>query len=84
MNDGATKSAGVSQYPELYSTAEAEKIENPLAYLRYPQLYYICSSDTGTTTGSTTGGGYDEAFEKKKKDYVRPVIPPLLRRRVAT
>ncbi len=69
VNDGATKSAGVSQYPDLYETAEAEKIDNPLAYLRYPQLYYICSGSTGTTTGSTTGGGYDEEFAKKKKDY---------------
>ncbi len=69
VNDGAVKSAGVSQYPDLYATAEAEKIENPLAYLRYPQLYYICSGSTGTTTGSTTGGGYDENFEKKKKDF---------------
>lgn len=70
VNDGGIKSAGVSQYPNLFATAEAEKEENPLAYLRYPQLYYICGNSTGTTTGSTTGGtGYDEAFEKKKKDY---------------
>jgi hypothetical protein len=70
VNDGAVKAAGVSQYPDLYSTAETEKLENPLAYLRYPQLYYICSSSAGTTTGSTTGGtGYDEEFEKKKKDF---------------
>ncbi len=70
VNDGAVKSAGISQYPQLYATAEAEKIDNPLAYLNYPQLYYICSNSTGTTTGTTTGGtSYDEAFEKKKKDY---------------
>lgn len=70
VNDGGVKSAGVSQYPALFATAEAEKSENPLAYLRYPQLYYICSNSTGTTTGSTTGGtGYDEEFAKKKKDY---------------
>ncbi len=70
VNDGGVKSAGVSQYPDLFAVAEAEKVENPLAYLRYPQLYYICGNTTGTTTGSTTGGtGYDEEFEKKKKDY---------------
>lgn len=69
VNDGAEKSAGISQYPDLYETAKEEIIENPLAYLKYPQLYYICSSNTGTTTGSTTGGGYDEEFAKKKKDY---------------
>lgn len=69
VDDGATKTAGASQYPDLFATAEEEKIENPLAYLKYPQLYYICSNNTGTTTGSTTGGGYDEEFAKKKKDY---------------
>lgn len=69
VNDGSVKSAGVSQYPSLYATAEAEKLENPLAYLKYPQLYYICSTNTGTTTGTTTSGGYDEDFAKKKKDY---------------
>lgn len=70
VNDGGVKSAGVSQYPDLFATAEAEKIENPLAYLRYPQLYYICPGTTGTTTGSTTGGaGYEDEFEKKKKDF---------------
>lgn len=70
VNDGAEKAAGISQYPDLYETAKAEIAENPMAYLSYPQLYYICSGSTGTTTGTTTsGGGYDEAFEKKKKDY---------------
>lgn len=70
VNDGGVRSAGVSQYPDLYATAEAEKLENPLAYLRYPQLYYICSGSVGGTTGATGGGdSYDEDFEKLKKDY---------------
>lgn len=69
VNDGGVRTAGVSQNPALFATAEAEKIENPLAYLKYPQLYYICSNTTGSTTGNTTGGGYDEEFAKKKKDY---------------
>ncbi|MFL5785632.1 MAG: hypothetical protein ACJ76H_13535, partial [Bacteriovoracaceae bacterium] len=71
VNDGATKSVGMSQYPDLYAAAEEEKLSNPMAYLKYPQLYYICSSSPGTTTGTTTSGdtGYDVDFENKKKDY---------------
>lgn len=69
VNDGAVKSAGVAQYPNLYATAEAEKIDNPLAYLKYPQLYYICSTNTGPTTGTTSGGSYETDFAKLKKDY---------------
>ena len=73
VNDGATRPSASIQYPSLLQTAEAERLQNPLAYLNYPQLYYICGTyvPPTTTTGGSTGGsgGYDEAFAKLKKDY---------------
>lgn len=80
VNDGSIKPAAYTQYSSLLETVEEERITNPLAYLNYPQLYYICGTSVptttggsgGGTTGSTTGGstgGYDEAFEKLKTDY---------------
>ncbi|WP_408096788.1 hypothetical protein ACJVC5_17265 [Peredibacter sp. HCB2-198] len=72
VKDGATRPSASIQYPTLLQTAEAERLQNPLAYLNYPQLYYICGTyvpPTPTTSGGSTGGGYDEAFQKLKKDY---------------
>lgn len=79
VKDGGVKPAAATTYPALLSTAEAERLQNPLAYLNYPQLYYICGSSVptggsggGTTSGTTSGstGGYDEAFLQLKKDYL--------------
>lgn len=72
VNDGATRPSASIQYPTLLQTAEAERIQNPLAYLNYPQLYYICGTTvppTTTTGGTSAGGGYDPAFQQLKKDY---------------
>lgn len=75
VRDGAQKPSASSQYPALLQTAEQERIQNPLAYLNYPQLYYICGTTVptngGSSGGGTTGGtpGYDAAFEQLKKDY---------------
>lgn len=72
VKDGTTKPSASSQYPSLLQTAEQERLQNPLAYLNYPQLYYICGSSvppTTTTGGSSGGGSYDEAFALLKKDY---------------
>ena len=70
VNDGATKPSASSQYPNELLVAEQERLQNPLAYLNYPQLYYICGSSVpSTTTGGSSGGGYDAAFEALKKDY---------------
>ncbi len=75
VRDGATRSSGVTNYPDLYATAEQERLQNPLAYLNYPQLYYICGSSVPTTSGGTTGGGttgssnQDTAWAQLLKDY---------------
>ncbi len=73
VKDGATKPAARELYSSLLETAEEERLSNPLAYLNYPQLYYICGSSvpTPTTGGSTSGstGSYDPAFQILKKDY---------------
>ncbi len=83
VRDGSIKPAAYTQYQTLLATVEQERIQNPLAYLNYPQLYYICGSTVpttggsqsgaggGTTTGGSGGGsGSDaEAFTLLKKDF---------------
>lgn len=75
VRDGATKPAARELYSSLLETVEEERLTNPLAYLNYPQLYYICGSTVPTTTGSSSGGTttggqtqVDEDFERLKKD----------------
>lgn len=59
VTDGATKPNASTLYSSLLQTAEQERLQNPLAYINYPQLYYICGSNVptngGSTSGSTTG-----------------------------
>lgn len=59
VTDGATKPNASTNYSSMLATAEAERLQNPLAYLNYPQLYYICGSSVptngGTTSGTTSG-----------------------------
>ncbi len=79
VNDGSTRPSAYTQYASLLTTANQERISNPLAYLRYPQLYYICATapatsggtSSGSTTGSTTSGstGYDAGLVQLKKDF---------------
>lgn len=69
VKDGAIKPTAQTQYASLLAVAEEEKKTNPLAYLGYPQLYYICGSTVPTTPGGSTGGSYDAALEQLKKDY---------------
>jgi hypothetical protein len=70
VSNGAVRPSASTLYSSQLAVAEQERLQNPLAYLNYPQLYYICGT-SGTTTGTTTGGGttYDAAFELLKKDY---------------
>jgi hypothetical protein len=70
VKDGHPRPAASSTYSSLYQTAEIERLQNPLAYLNYSQLYYICGSTIPSTGGSGgTVTTYDEAFLKLKKDY---------------
>ncbi len=72
VRDQAAKPAAQTTLSALYQTAELERLQNPMAYLNYPQLYYICPTNIPTTGGGTTGtssGGYDEGFAQLKKDY---------------
>jgi hypothetical protein len=70
VKDGGTKPNASTQYASLLLTAEQERLQNPLAYLNYPQLYYICASSVpSTTSGSTGGGSYDAGLAQLKKDY---------------
>lgn len=73
ITDGAVKPTAYTQYPSQIASAEQERLSNPLAYLNYPHLYYICGTSVpGSTTGSSTsgsGGGYTQGLEQLKKDY---------------
>lgn len=55
VNDGAEK-PGVLNLPGFDSAKEDVRV-NPSRYTLYPQFYFVCDSNPGTTTGSTTGGG---------------------------
>lgn len=79
VKDGTAKPAAyTSQYASLFQTAEQERIINPLSYMNYPQIYYICgniSGSTGSTGGSTSGSTSGTTntgtsdLEVLKKDY---------------
>lgn len=70
ITDGAIRSSAYSQYPSQLQSAEEERLSNPLAYLNYPHLYYICGTSVpGTTGGSTGGGNYEQGLTQLKKDY---------------
>ena len=70
ITDGSVRPTASSQYPSELATAEQERLNNPMAYLNYPQLYYICGASVpGSTTGSTGGGSYTQGLEQLKKDY---------------
>ncbi len=72
VRDQAAKPAALTTLQSLYQTVELERLQNPLVYLNYPQLYYICPSNIPSTGGGTTGtssGGYAEGLAQLKKDY---------------
>lgn len=70
ITDGAIKPTAYTQYSSQIASAEQERLSNPLAYLNYPHLYYICGTSVpGTSTGTTGGGGYTQGLEQLKKDY---------------
>lgn len=71
--DGSTRPSATTQYYSQWQVAEQERIQNPLAYINYPHIYYVCGTNVPppTTSGGSSGGGsYDAAFEQLKKDYM--------------
>ena len=70
VSDASVRPSARTRYASLLATAEEERIQNPMAYLNYPQLYYICGSSVpSTTAGSGSGNsGNEAAFELLKKD----------------
>ncbi|MBY0516997.1 MAG: hypothetical protein K2P81_08825 [Bacteriovoracaceae bacterium] len=74
VNDGAVRSE-VNVTSSAFLTAEQEKLSNPLAFLKYPQYYYICgTAQSGGSTGGT--GSQNDAnaaalarLQQMQKDY---------------
>ena len=69
ITDGATRPTASTQYSSQLQAAEQERLNNPLAYLNYPQLYYICGTSIPSTTGGSSSGSYDQGLTQLKKDY---------------
>ncbi|MBA2404445.1 MAG: hypothetical protein H0V66_06715, partial [Bdellovibrionales bacterium] len=69
ITDGATRPTASAQYNSQLQAAEAEKLNNPLAYLNYPHLYYICGTSVPSSTGGSSGGSYEQGLTQLKKDY---------------
>jgi hypothetical protein len=74
VNDGATRSSALTLYSAEYLRAEEEKMINPLAYLNYPHIYYVCGvtvpTDSSDTSGTTVPQvDYEDGLEQLKKDY---------------
>ncbi len=69
ITDGATRSSATTQYASQLLSAEQERLNNPLSYLNYPHLYYICGSSVPSTTGGSSGGSYVQGLTQLKKDY---------------
>ncbi|MFA5584097.1 MAG: hypothetical protein WDA09_07775, partial [Bacteriovoracaceae bacterium] len=81
VDNAAVRPSALTLYPEQYQTAEEERLIDPLAWMRYPHIYYICPNfvppTPGTTTGGsgggtggTTGPGHEEGLAQIKKDLV--------------
>jgi hypothetical protein len=69
INDGAIRPSAQTQYSSEIQAAEQERISNPLAYLNYPHLYYICGTSPGSSTTGGSSGSYDQGLTQLKKDY---------------
>lgn len=70
VDNAAVRPSARTLYYSQWQSAEQERLTDPLAWMRYPHIYYICPNyvppTPGTTTGSTggttgsTGGGSGE------------------------
>lgn len=82
VDNSALRPSAQTIYYDQWRTAEEERLTDPLAWMRYPHIYYICPNyvppttgtttggSTGTTTGSTGGGGdqLEQQLAQIKKD----------------
>jgi hypothetical protein len=67
---------GVDTSAAGYLSAQQAVLQNPLAFLNYPQYYYVCGTTPSTTSGGATGGGTTDGtaaaqvrLEQQRKDY---------------
>lgn len=67
VNEGQVRN-GVDTNSSAFLAAAADVAANSLAFLRYPQFYYICGTyKPPSTTGTPTSGGDDEAAARVKQ-----------------
>jgi hypothetical protein len=69
ITNGATRPAASTLYSSQLLSAEQEKLNNPMAYLNYPHLYYICGTSVVTNGNDSTPTSYDQGLTQLKKDY---------------
>ncbi len=69
IKDGSIRPSATTLYSSQLQAAEQERLNNPLSYLNYPQLYYICGSSIPTTTTGGSSGSYEQGLTQLKKDY---------------
>ncbi len=69
ITDGSIRSSAYSQYPTQLTAAQKERETNPLAFLSYPHLYYICGSTVPSPPSDSSAGSYEQGLTQLKKDY---------------
>lgn len=70
VNDGSTRPSATTLYSSQLQVAEQARLQDPLTYINYPHLYYVCGSNVpSTTSGSSGGGSYTEGLSQLAKDY---------------
>ncbi len=76
VNDGSVRSevTGAVLTSSAFLSAEQEKLTNPLAFLRYPQFYYICGTGQpqplpGTGTQTEAEAAAAARLLQMQKDY---------------
>lgn len=72
VNDGSLRS-GVDTNSELYLQALSEIDQNPMAFVNYPEVFFVCSESIGTPPPSTSPTNPEdevrERLNKLKSEY---------------
>lgn len=69
VKDGAIRN-DADTASSAFNSAEAEKLTNPLAFLKYPQFYYVCGTNqTPTTTTTTPADNVAARLTQLRADY---------------